>query len=128
VDNLKEIKIGERIKKVRMQKGLSASYLAELTGLSQQYISLVENNKTTPSLKSLYKIASALESTPSILIDDNRWNDTPIFLYHILDEDLKSFLLREENIGYLKLAKEIKDKNISEDDMKALINILYKNK
>ena len=51
------IKIYKNIKKLRLEKGYSQAKFAELTGLSEDYISLIENGKRTPSLKRLIIIA-----------------------------------------------------------------------
>jgi len=117
--------IGERIKKIRTNRGMSSSELANLAGLSQQYISLAENNKTTPSLKSLLKIAKALNVSLSVLIENNQ--DSSL-VYNLADDDLKMFLMREENMDYIRLAKEIKDKNIPKEDVETFLNLLEKNK
>lgn len=121
---MKDIKIGERIRKFRLEKGISTSILAQMTGLSQQYISLIENEKTTPSLKSLYKIAVALGTNLSFLLEDPKENK----FFYSTDEDLRTFIINEENAAYLKLAKEMKDNNISTDVMKAFIDIVVKNR
>ncbi len=55
------IKIYQNIKKLRLEKGYSQAKFAELTGLSEDYISLIENGKRTPSLKRLIIIADVLE-------------------------------------------------------------------
>lgn len=55
------IKIYKNIKKLRLEKGYSQAKLAELIGLSEDYISLIENGKRTPSLKRLIIIADVLE-------------------------------------------------------------------
>lgn len=58
------IKIYNNIKKYRTERKLSQNTLAEITDLSVDYISLIETGKRTPSLKSLCKIADALEVEP----------------------------------------------------------------
>ena len=55
------IKIYKNIKKLRLEKGYSQAKFAALTGLSEDYISLIENGKRTPSLKRLIIIADVLE-------------------------------------------------------------------
>ncbi len=55
------INIYKNIKKLRLEKGYSQAKFAELTGLSEDYISLIENGKRTPSLKRLIIIAEVLE-------------------------------------------------------------------
>ncbi len=51
----------KNIKNVRMARNYTQLEFAELTGLSVDYISLIENGKRTPSLKCLFKIAEKLE-------------------------------------------------------------------
>ncbi len=51
----------KNIKKYRTEKKLSQFKLAEITDLSEDYISLIETGKRVPSLKTLCKIADALE-------------------------------------------------------------------
>jgi len=53
--------IGKRIKTLRENKGLTQEKLAERTGLSLDFIGKIEVNINKPGLKSLIKIANALE-------------------------------------------------------------------
>ena len=69
--------LGKKIREIRMSKGLKLAELAEKTGLSTSYISLLERDLTSPSISSLRKIAEALE----------------IPLFHFLIEENKSSVL-----------------------------------
>ncbi|MEI6143457.1 MAG: helix-turn-helix transcriptional regulator [Mariniphaga sp.] len=54
--------IGETIKSIRKRKGLSQKKLAELSGISQTYLSQIEKfGVRNPSLEILTKISLALE-------------------------------------------------------------------
>ncbi len=53
--------IGKRIKFLRENKGYTQENLADKTGLSLDYIGKIEVNINKPGLKSLIKIANALE-------------------------------------------------------------------
>lgn len=53
--------IGKRIKFLRENKKLTQEKLAEKTGLSLDYIGKIEVNINKPGLRSLMKIANALE-------------------------------------------------------------------
>ena len=53
--------IGKRIKFLRESKGLTQEKLAEKTGLSLDFIGKIEVNINEPGLKSLIKIANALD-------------------------------------------------------------------
>ncbi|PNZ07333.1 hypothetical protein CD144_07050 [Staphylococcus equorum subsp. linens] len=57
----KEVLSMNNMKELRINKNLKQKELARITGLSTAAISLFENNKTTPSMNSAYKIAKALD-------------------------------------------------------------------
>lgn len=52
--------IGKRIKSLREKNGLTQEKLAELSGLSLDYIGKIEVNINKPGFKSLIKISNAL--------------------------------------------------------------------
>jgi transcriptional regulator with XRE-family HTH domain len=53
--------IGERVKQLREQKGLSQGDLEKSTGMLRTYISRVENGHGIPSLDTLEKFSKALD-------------------------------------------------------------------
>lgn len=53
--------IGERIKRLREQKGLSQGDIEKSSGLLRCYISRVEHGHTVPSLDTLERFAAALD-------------------------------------------------------------------
>ena len=52
--------VGATIRERRLAAGLTLVELAERSGLSQPFLSQVENGRAHPSMESLYRIASAL--------------------------------------------------------------------
>lgn len=61
-----------RMKEIRMKKGISASELARKIELSERYVRFIENGDKTPSLKTAQKIAEVLEETvDSIFLNKN---------------------------------------------------------
>ncbi|MHB8074985.1 helix-turn-helix domain-containing protein [Desulfosporosinus fructosivorans] len=62
--------VGERIKKVRKQKGLTQVKLAEKAGISRSYLADVESDRYNPSLTTLMDLAHALNVTASCFLDD----------------------------------------------------------
>src|SRR2546423_9418311 len=52
--------LGDRIRDVRMSRGLSLRALAAEVGVSASMISQIENGKSQPSVSTLYAITSAL--------------------------------------------------------------------
>ncbi|WIF94457.1 helix-turn-helix domain-containing protein [Caminicella sporogenes] len=53
--------IGEKIREERIKKGLKQCQLANKAGISNTYLSDIEVGRTTPSIKTLMKIAQALD-------------------------------------------------------------------
>jgi transcriptional regulator with XRE-family HTH domain len=62
-------KFGAKIKQLRSMNGITQEKLAELSGLSRQYIGDVERGTRNISLVNLHKIANALKITLSELLD-----------------------------------------------------------
>ncbi len=62
--------IGEKIKETRTKKKFSLRELAEMTGLSASFISQVEQEKASPSIETLKKIANLLSVKVSYLIEE----------------------------------------------------------
>lgn len=63
--------IGEKVRKIRKEKGLSIMDLKEKTGLSKSTISDLENNKSSPTIDTLQKIADALGVDVRDFFEDN---------------------------------------------------------
>lgn len=61
-------KIKNNIKSHRVMLNLSQDKLSELSGVSTDYISLIERGKRTPSIKRLCLIAKALGVEPYKLL------------------------------------------------------------
>jgi len=62
--------LGASVRRLRLDAGLSITALAELTALTQPFISQLEHGKTVPSLVTLYRLAAALGVTPQELLAD----------------------------------------------------------
>ena len=61
LDQKTESIVGQQIRKLRMQRGLSLRALAELCGMSANAISLIERSENSPNVSSLHQMAIALE-------------------------------------------------------------------
>jgi transcriptional regulator with XRE-family HTH domain len=70
-----KLNIGRKIKYIRKNKGFSQKELAQKSGVSQAYISAIENNVKNISLKTLKEICKGLGiSVSEILSEDNKYN------------------------------------------------------
>ena len=65
------IKLGERIKFLRENACLTQEKLAELAGISLDYLGKIEVNINKPGLKTLIKISNALEVPIKLLFEFN---------------------------------------------------------
>lgn len=59
---------GERLRKLREEKGLNQEELAERATLSQSFLSFLETGEKLPTIRSLCKLAEALNKTPEELV------------------------------------------------------------
>ena len=57
----RSIRVGRQIRHWRLVKGFTLRDMAKLVGCSESFLSKIENDRTTPSLSTLHKIAVALE-------------------------------------------------------------------
>lgn len=62
--------IGAKIRAARKSKKLRQEDLAEKTGLSPNYIGMVERGEKVPSLESFINIANALDVSADVLLAD----------------------------------------------------------
>jgi transcriptional regulator with XRE-family HTH domain len=76
------IKVGKRIKTVRESKNMTQEELAEITGLSNNYISNIECARSIPSINTLLKICNASETTPDYVLLDSVYTSKE----HLMDE------------------------------------------
>jgi len=52
--------VGQNVRRIRLEKGLTQEQFAEASGFSQQYISSLENGRQNPTVVTLYELALAL--------------------------------------------------------------------
>jgi transcriptional regulator with XRE-family HTH domain len=52
--------VGQNLKRIRQEKGLTQEQLTDLSGFSQQYISGLEQGRRNPTVVTLYELATAL--------------------------------------------------------------------
>jgi len=63
--------IGEKIRKLRQEAGLTIQKLAEMSGVSPAGIYKIETNEMTPSITTLMKIAAALDKKVSYFVEES---------------------------------------------------------
>lgn len=59
--NKRGVSLGQKIKKLREERGLTQVELAVIVNISTVYLGFIENARRQPSLKTLEKLARALK-------------------------------------------------------------------
>lgn len=96
--------IGDRVKKLRMEKKISLSELAEQAGVAKSYLSSLERNlQTNPSIQFLEKIAGVLE----VPVD------------HLIQEQINKEELDSE---WMKIVKEAMESGVSKEQFREFLD------
>lgn len=66
---MNNVELGQRVKRLRLQKGLTLKMIEARVGVSATHVSEVERGRTSPTVGALCKIAAALGVNPSHLVD-----------------------------------------------------------
>ncbi|MDB2091420.1 MULTISPECIES: helix-turn-helix domain-containing protein [Clostridium] len=97
--------VGIKISKLRKEKGLSLSKLAEMAQISKSYLSDLENEKKeNPSVEILEKIARVLEVPVSQLFDHEESSDN----LDEMEEDMKILFSKVKNLSKENRKKVLK--------------------
>lgn len=98
--------MGSRIKKARVQSGISQEKLAESADVGITHISHIENGKTIPSVMVLIKIMNRLQLSPDELFCGYTDNSAPALIRETAEilEDCTKEELRDINkhIAFIK--------------------------
>ena len=66
------LNVGQRIRTIREQQGLSLRALAEASGLSLNAISMIERGENSPTVSSLHQLATALGVSITTFFEDEQ--------------------------------------------------------
>lgn len=73
-----------KLKSLRLDRGLTIDQLADLSGISRGYISLLENGRRQPSSDALQTLASSLRVRVTDLIDEGPENGDVTTIVNIM--------------------------------------------
>jgi transcriptional regulator with XRE-family HTH domain len=74
------LKLGERIKTLRIEKGFSLQDLSQKSGISAAGIHKIESNGIIPTITTMMKIADALGKKVSYFIEEEREDKDVVFV------------------------------------------------
>ncbi len=99
--------IGERVKKLREEKKMSMTELAERAGVAKSYLSSLERNlQTNPSIQFLEKIAVVLGVPVDVLLFDELKRDTLDSEWvKIVEEAMKSGVSKQQFREFIEFNK-----------------------
>ena len=74
-----EIDVGKRLRELRTMHGLSMRALAEKSGLNVNTLSLIENQRTSPSVSTLQQLAQTLQVSISAFFETDQGNKQVVY-------------------------------------------------
>lgn len=99
--------IGKRIQKLRTEKGLSLSELAERANVAKSYLSTIERDiQSNPSIQFLEKVASVLGVTvDSLLHDEQNVEELDNEWYQLVKDAMQSGVSKSQFREFLEFNK-----------------------
>lgn len=64
----KERKVAEKIKDLRIERGMSQNALADKAGIDRKTVNRIENNHFSPNLNTLFRLCDTLSVKPSEIL------------------------------------------------------------
>jgi transcriptional regulator with XRE-family HTH domain len=99
--------LGNKIKKLRTEQNRNLMDIANACGFSKSLLSKIENGKTIPPISTLVKIADALGTKVSILLDDQQRSGT---IYTTKEASESKLTKTEKGYSFFTFAVERGDK------------------
>lgn len=112
--------LGEKLRMVREEQGLSQAELAKQTGVSPGLIWQIEHGKAQPSIATLERIAHALGTSVSYMLMEDEAIEKVL---SVLGEDMRKLLTNEKVVNILRMIS-----NMSEEEIRYVMSMvqLYK--
>ena len=73
------MEIGNKIKNLRLEKGLTQEELGERTDLSKGYISQLERDLSSPSMDTFFSLLEVLGCTPKDFFNEEEQNQKVVY-------------------------------------------------
>jgi transcriptional regulator with XRE-family HTH domain len=104
--------VGERIKKARKEKGISIEDLSARTGFSVEMLSNFENQKASPQIGTIIRLAKALKTVFGTLTSDQEDKN-----YSVVRQSERKVISRHasqkgHNYSYMSLASDVNKRHM----------------
>ena len=107
------MKIGENIKRIRTNRGLTQEEFAKEVGISRSYLGDLENNRKSPTVETLEKISVKMETAIEYLLGvNNMKNNKEIDFLMEYGFKLMTNAKGEKKTVYIELPSGVVDKEI----------------
>jgi transcriptional regulator with XRE-family HTH domain len=104
--------VGENIKRIRKQRGLTQKELGEKIGLSDAQVSNIEKGKRSTSIDRQVKIAEALKCNVSDFYEDDQKMELQENMWAVFGQKMnKQGISPEQAEKWIRLAKSIIEEN-----------------
>ena len=99
--------VGGRLKEMRLASGLSQRDLAKASGVPHGQISMIETNRSSPSVASLRKILGGMNVTMSEFFEPDRTQSNAVFFkpQDLRDLTTRLYSMREDTLGRISLSQ-----------------------
>lgn len=111
--------LGERLKALREEKGITTREISKLFKLGKSTISNYENDFRKPDYDTLRKLAEFYDVSIGYLLGETNERN----IYKLEGEKIPEEL-RKIGVEYMELAKEMQDKKISPEVIKRIIEAI----
>lgn len=91
-------KVGEKLREIRVEKGLTQEYVATIADVNTSHISNIENNRVKISLSTLVHVCNALDTTVDYVLSNEYTNASSVLDKNILIEAQKCNVDMKERI------------------------------
>jgi transcriptional regulator with XRE-family HTH domain len=75
------VTVGENLRRQRVRRGLSLERLAQVSGVSRSMLGQIELGQSTPTIKTLWRVAGALKLPFAALISDGKSSGTQVLAF-----------------------------------------------
>ncbi len=104
--------VGERLKKIRKQKGLSIKDLSAKTGFSAELLSQIENQTVTPQIGTIIKLARSLKTVFGTLTAEEGINTYSVVRQNERKVTSRHTSQQGHNYEYISLASDVKNRHM----------------
>lgn len=116
--------LGKRLRQARIESGKSQKEVGDLIGITQGAVGHYENDRHQPSMDTLVKFAQIYAVSVNWIMTGDKDTGDAINLF---GDDIPKELA-DLNITYLRIAKDMQNKQISPETIKRIIDALYDEK